>query len=179
MGLALAFSIVKKHGGNFFMEATSPRGTSFAFYLPAIPVPKTIKKPQKNLQSRIGKVLLMDDDLMVREVSGRILKFLGYEVICAVDGREALKIYKENYETDVPIDVVLMDLTIPKGMGGKETMRRLLKLDPKARAIVSSGYADEPCMANYQEFGFIEAALKPFTIDELKEKISFAMSWTG
>jgi two-component system cell cycle sensor histidine kinase/response regulator CckA len=109
----------------------------------------------------------MDDDVMVGEVLGRMLASLGYEVRSARDGAEALALYAKAKDGGDPFAGVILDLTIPSGMGGKETMARLLKIDPRVKAIVSSGYSDDPIMANFQKYGFAGVIAKPFRISEL------------
>jgi CheY-like chemotaxis protein len=111
----------------------------------------------------------MDDEAMVRNALMIVLKRLGYEVDSAQDGAEALEKYQQATSIQKPFDVVIMDLTIRGGMGGKEAIEKLLRIDPKARAIVSSGYSDDPVMANYQEFGFAGVVGKPYRVQELKQ----------
>lgn len=108
----------------------------------------------------------MDDDEMVRDISAAMLRHQGYEVVQARDGREALALYRQYSNDDRPVDLVVMDLTIPGGMGGKETVREMLALDPAARVVVSSGYSNDPIMANYRQYGFAAAVAKPFQMQE-------------
>jgi CheY-like chemotaxis protein len=113
-----------------------------------------------------GKVLVMDDEAIVRDVSGEMLELLGYGVEFAFDGMEALKKYKEAMDTGEPFRMVIMDLTVPGGMGGKETITELLAMDSNAKAIVSSGYSRDPVMANFKEYGFKGIIAKPYTMTE-------------
>ena len=114
----------------------------------------------------------MDDEKLVREVAGRMLRHIGYEDIeFAVDGAEAIKLYKAALESGNPFSVAVLDLTIAGGMGGEETIRELLKIDPGVKAIVSSGYIDDPVMAKCKDYGFSGIVSKPYTIDELRKAI--------
>jgi CheY-like chemotaxis protein len=109
----------------------------------------------------------MDDEEMVREIASGILDRFGHETLHAADGEEAIKIYQREKSQGRPIDLVIMDLTIPGAMGGKEAITQLLHIDSEARVIVSSGYANDPVMANYREYGFVAAIQKPFQLSEL------------
>ena len=108
---------------------------------------------------------------MVRKVSGGLLSSLGYEVLLAIDGDEAIKLYKENMSQE-KIDAIIMDLTIPGGMGGKDAVKEILQLDPEAKVIVSSGYSNDPVMANYMDYGFCAAIVKPYQLQNLKHVIA-------
>ncbi len=113
-----------------------------------------------------SKILIMDDDSVIDTIS-KILRLLGYDVECAKDGAEAIHIYKNAYNSTQPVDVVLMDLFIPGGMGGKDTIKVLLKSYPEIKAIIISGYINDPIMMHYDKFGFKRAIIKPFTIMEI------------
>jgi len=176
LGLSTVFSIIKNHDGHITLESSLSKGTSFNIYLPAsdhIDVP--IREEDHNIRIGGGKVLVMDDEAIVQGIAGDMMKSLGYEVEFASDGHEALAKYKKSLEENVPFDVVIMDLTIPGGMGGKETIQELLDLDPKARAIVSSGYSDDPLIADYQDYGFMGALAKPYRLRELSSTIRSAL----
>ncbi len=172
LGLAITHSIIAKHDGNISVSSSPSKGTTFSILLPAIDTPLEIPPPsvQSNTQiSKIsGKILIMDDDLQVREITCSLLEHLGFSVITSADGNEAISEYTKSMKTDKPIDLVIMDLTIPGGMGGKETAEKILALDPEAKLIVSSGYSHDPIMANYREFGFQNFLSKPYQLSELQ-----------
>jgi PAS domain S-box-containing protein len=171
LGLAVSHSIIKKHSGYILCESIPARGTTITIYLPAT---RISTKSKKILPVPVGQgtILIMDDEKMVREIVCRMLKKIGYSVLQADDGRTALQLYKNAMHTKKPVDLVIMDLTIPGGMGGIEAIKRLHKIDPDARAIVSSGYANDPVMANYQEYGFVGVLDKPFLKDKLLRVVS-------
>ena len=117
----------------------------------------------------------MDDEEMVRRTVGRMLERLGYEVDSVADGREALQAYRTSLETGSLYDIVVMDLTVPGGMGGREAVAELQKVDPKARVVVSSGYANDPVVAQYADYGFCGRIPKPVSIKELADAMQKAM----
>lgn len=170
LGLSVAYSIVKNHDGYITVMSRPGKGTTFYIYLPAsqekIPEKRVL---QKNLFIGKGKVLVMDDEEMVRKTLTTMLKRLGCEAVCVKDGVEAIALYKQSRETGKPFDVVIMDLTIPGGMGGKETIKKLLELDPEIKAVVSSGYFNDPIMSHYQAYGFSSVIAKPYRITELSQ----------
>lgn len=178
LGLATAYSIIKNHGGYMTVASQVGHGTAFHLYLPASvqqappPRPRSLAEPIPGQ----GRVLVMDDDEMVRSVAGKILTHLGYEADFAADGEEALTLYATAHNAGRPFDVVIMDLTIPGGLGGKEAIRRLLDMDPEARAIVSSGYADDPILTNYQEYGFKGVIRKPYRILTFSQELARVLS---
>jgi CheY-like chemotaxis protein len=118
----------------------------------------------------------MDDEEAVRSVAGQMLTALGYEPVLVCDGAEALKKYREASLEGRPIDVVIMDLTIPGGMGGKEAVGKLLELDPRGRVIVASGYSNDPVMARYRSYGFKGVMAKPFSLDSFSAILSRVMT---
>jgi two-component system cell cycle sensor histidine kinase/response regulator CckA len=114
----------------------------------------------------------MDDEEMIREIALEMLSYLGFQVVLANDGAEAIDVYQKNLAAGgKPFDIVIMDLTIPGGMGGSKAIKKILKLNPQAKVIVSSGYSNDPVMANYMDHGFSGVITKPFKINELSEAI--------
>ena len=177
LGLATAYSIIKNHSGHIQVESRMGVGTTFYIYLPAankrVPAaePETVKPVMGQ-----GKVLVMDDEEMVREVLDRMLSLLGYEVDFATDGSQAIEKFIKAKEANQPFAAVILDLTIPGGMGGKEAMERLLKIDPQVKAIVSSGYSDDPIMADFQKYGFVGVIAKPYKVVELGNVLNKALT---
>jgi PAS domain S-box-containing protein len=168
LGLSIVHSVIRNHSGNITVESRLGVGTTFIIYLPAS-TEKVVRKELKG-ESHIpgrGRVLLMDDEEIVRKVSGEILKEMGYEVELASDGEEAIRLYKTAMASSRPFDAVIMDLTVPGGMGGKEAIQKLREADPEVKAVVSSGYSQDPIMARYKEYGFCEVIAKPFSSIEL------------
>lgn len=122
-----------------------------------------------------GKILVMDDEEMVRIIVQAQLKAIGYDAIMVADGDEAIRTYTEMQEQGTPFDLVIMDLTIPGGMGGQETARKLKQLDPQAKLILSSGYSDDPVLTHYRDYGFSAVIAKPISIKELIDGIHSAL----
>jgi len=174
LGLATIFSIITKHNGFIFTESKIGKGTSFHIYLPASLDSKKEKK-QKEKKDKIakssGKILIMDDKSFIRKSAKRALNLYGFDVSGAENGETALNLYKEAMEQRNPYDVVILDLTVPGAMGGLKTLKELLKLDPNVKAIVSSGYSDDPVMSEHEKFGFKAIMKKPYEYHELSEKV--------
>jgi len=126
-----------------------------------------------------GRVLVMDDEEAVCGSARRMLDSLGYEVELAADGSAALEMYRKARDAGRPFDLLIMDLTIPGGLGGKETIRRLLELDPLAKAVVSSGYSNDPVMADHRTYGFVGVLAKPYQIAELSEVLHRTLDGVG
>ena len=173
LGLAIAYSIIKKHSGHIAVESSVGGGTTFHIYLPAYgkeaSPDKEVAETLVETVRRKGRVLVMDDAKAVRDVTGAMLSHIGYDVEFARDGREAIALYREAKQSDDPFDAVILDLMVQGGMGGIETIQLLLALDPHARAIISSGYSGDPIMSEYREFGFKTAILKPYKMEELED----------
>jgi len=172
MGLAMAYSVIKNHQG--FLSLTSERdtGTTCRICLPAISQePAPMSSNLASLHRGQGKILLMDDESMILNTSRLMLEKLGYRVECARDGGEALTLYRQAREGGDGFDAVILDLTIPGGMGGADTIKELLALDPQVRAIVSSGYSDSHVMARYREYGFRGVIPKPYRLQNLSEAL--------
>ncbi len=170
LGLAISYSIINRHNGYITVESKLGIGTTFHIYLPAsqkqIPIKKGVKKGPVMGK---GKILVMDDDEVIRDFIDRVLAHLGYEVVCAEDGSEAIELYKRAKESNQSFDAVILDLTIPGGMGGAETIQKLLEMDHQVKAIVSSGYSNDPVMSNFQQYGFNGVITKPYKIQELSQ----------
>ncbi|WP_456434552.1 PhnD/SsuA/transferrin family substrate-binding protein [Thermosulfuriphilus sp.] len=169
LGLATCFSVIRRHGGHITVESEVGRGTTFHIYLPAKGGQKAPGREEEQIPplKKTGKILVMDDEEMVRETLGEMLRHLGCEVAFAKEGGEAIELYQQAQKAGQPFDLVIMDLTIPGGMGGKEAVAKLLKIDPKAKVIVSSGYSSDPIMNDYQHYGFQGLLNKPYRITEL------------
>jgi PAS domain S-box-containing protein len=168
IGLATSYSIIKKHNGHIKAESINKQGATLHVYLPALPagIPAAASgRPQ--LHTGGGRVLVMDDEEMVRDMVREQLILLGYEVEQAREGSEAVSLYEQAMKDNNPFDIVIMDLTIPGGMGGKDATREISAIDPDARIIVSSGYAQDPILADYQSYGFKSILIKPYRIEEL------------
>jgi len=168
LGLATVFSIIERHDGYITVDSSVGKGTIFYLYIPAAGFsPPEPSQAEVLLYTHSGRILLMDDEESLRAVLGRILKNIGYEVELVCNGEEALRRYQEARNQKADFDVVILDLTIRGGMGGKDTLQTLLKLDPQVKAVAFSGYSNDPVMARYQEYGFKGVLVKPFKYDEL------------
>ena len=180
LGLAISHSIISKHGGAISVDSRPGAGTTFRIYLPAAGSERALstdRTPVANGQNhRRSRVLVMDDEALVRDIAREMLQELGHEVLLAEDGASAVRSYRQAHNTARPIDLLIMDLTVPGGMGGEEAMQHILNLDPDARGIVSSGYSNDPVMSDYQQYGFAAAIVKPYQLDELQEIIAALLS---
>jgi PAS domain S-box-containing protein len=172
LGLATAYSMVKKHGGIILVDSTPHVGSTFYVYLPAVEnhVKEEIPPIENNLPHS-ARVLIMDDEKLVRRVLAKMLKHLGYEVVEVKDGEEAFQEYKRFLHTPQKFDLVIMDLTIPGGTGGKETVKKLRGIDPGIKVIVSSGYSNDPTLASYKKYGFDGVVNKPYKLNELEDAL--------
>ncbi|KPA08886.1 multi-sensor hybrid histidine kinase [Candidatus Magnetomorum sp. HK-1] len=173
LGLATSYSIISRHGGHISVNSQIGHGTTFIIYLPISD--KSINPSEKNQASNhkgAGKILVMDDQEPILKMIGRMLNRMGYETVFAKDGDQAISIYRKEYNSQKPFDLVILDLTIPGGMGGAQTMPELLKIDPNVKAIVSSGYSNDPIMANYQDYGFSGVIPKPYSKNQLAKLLN-------
>ncbi|HSN55718.1 MAG TPA: response regulator, partial [Candidatus Sulfomarinibacteraceae bacterium] len=168
LGLATAFSIVRSHGGGITVRSEPARGSTFSVFVPASESEHAEDEAGSGEPARgHGRLLVMDDDDAVRSAAAELLETIGYEVETAADGGEAVALYARALESERPFDAVVLDLTVPGGIGGRETMTRLLDLDPEVKAIVSSGYSTDPVMASFREHGFAGVAVKPYRLADL------------
>jgi PAS domain S-box-containing protein len=169
LGLAISFSIVRRHGGMITVESAPGKGSTFSVFLPASQkkVASGKEEADREVMAGSGRILVMDDEADVSEVAAEMLSYLGYQVKTVSDGGEAVTAYRQAQEEGEAFAAVITDLTVPAGMGGKETVRRLLEIDPEARVIVSSGYANDPIMSEYADYGFKEVIPKPYRLNEL------------
>jgi len=173
LGLTSVFSIVQKHGGHIDVQSEAGKGACFTVFLPAIQGGAAVQSSEdKAIFKGRGRILIMDDDSQVREVTGEMLKFLGYETAFAREGEEAARLFKEAIESGSGFDVVFLDLTIPGGLGGREAVQMLLDIDSRTKVIASSGYSSDPIMSTFREYGFSGAIVKPYGIEELSEVIN-------
>ena len=180
IGLATCYSIVKRHDGLIAVESERDIGTTFHTYLPASSELVEAKAERKAYVSEItGKILIMDDEPALVEVVSKILEQIGCVAEAASDGAEAVRLYKKAMKSGQPFNAVILDLTVPGGMGGQETIKKLLEIDPEVKAIVSSGYSNDPVLANFREYGFSSVVTKPYRIDELQEVLQGVMQGKG
>ncbi len=170
LGLALSYSIIQKHRGAIRVDSEPGRGTCFTIYLPAKEGDDVNTKTQteKSVMATGNKrILIMDDDEMIREIGQLMLENLGYTVLLANDGETAIELYQTALHSQEKIDLVIMDLTVLSGMGGKEAIKQIQAIDPQVKALVSSGYSNDPVMANFKDYGFSGAVSKPYNQNEL------------
>jgi len=170
LGLATSYSIIKKHGGHIWAESQIDKGSTFHIYLPSSDK-KAIRAEKKEItnHSGHGKILIMDDEKQILKMVSRMLRKMGYEPHFAEDGNQVLEMFENAQKSNQPFDLVILDLTIPGGMGGQETMKELIKRDANVKAVVSSGYSNDPVMANYKEYGFCGVFPKPYSQAQMVE----------
>ncbi|MEW6380171.1 MAG: PAS domain S-box protein [bacterium] len=174
LGLSTAYAIIKKHAGYISVESEVGVGTIFSIYLPAsereIFTVYSVAEEKPPIGRR--KVLFMDDQKIIRDMVRRMLTHLKYEVEMASEGDEAIELFKKARESKKPFHAVILDLTIPGGKGGKEVIQKLREIDPQVKAIVSSGYSNDPVMSDYARYGFSGVVVKPYDFDELSETLA-------
>ena len=170
LGLAAAYAIVTKHDGCMTVASTVKTGTTVFIYLPAsqhdLPFSRAI--PDTPLVGN-ARILVMDDEEIIRDLLCETLTSWEYEVVCACDGVEAIALYQDALASGQPFRVVILDMTVPGAMGGKEAMAYLRAIDPHVKALISSGYANDPVMANFAEYGFSGVVTKPYTLQRLQD----------
>ena len=178
LGLSISYSVIKKHGGLLLLESTSRTGSTFSFYLPATDAEPTALEPilaDQTFNFVQQRVLVMDDEAAIRDITSELLETLGYNVTTVPDGAEALKTYEQAMRRGENFQAVILDATIRGGMGGVATIERLRDIDPKVTAIICSGYSDEAALAEFLAYGFQAALPKPFTRHELANVLQRAL----
>jgi CheY-like chemotaxis protein len=170
LGLATSYTTIKRHGGHIAVTSEVGVGTIFHVFLPASES-RAAPKPLFSNAPKVGqgKILLMDDESIIRDLGTEMLTRLGYQVATTKDGLEAITLYRKSQDLGDPFDAVIMDLTIPGGMGGKEAIKELLDLDPGIKAVVSSGYCNDPIMGEFKKHGFAGVLAKPYSAKEMSE----------
>jgi len=172
LGLATAYSIVKSHNGYLDIDSDLGNGTTFTIYLPASKKEEILEEKNSEIiiekEFHTAKILIMDDDVTICKLLSLMAKKLGYEYDTAIDGEQAISKYVTAKENRVPFDIIIMDLTIPGGMGGKEAVKEILDINKNAKVIVSSGYTSGSVLAEYKSFGFVDMIDKPYTMTKLK-----------
>ncbi len=182
IGLHSSYSIIKSHNGHIQVESTVGKGTEFSVYLPALPneiimdaIEDSSDSEDTTLYHGKGRVLVMDDEPMVQQITGEILMHLGYDYKIAKHGEEAYEFYKQAINTSDAFIVTLMDLTIVGGQGALKTIEDILKLDPNAKVILTTGYANDQVLKNYKNYGFTSKILKPFNMQQLSMTLKNAI----
>jgi len=176
LGLATTYSIIKRHDGYITVESEVGVGTTFILYLPVHEKdtrelePGETPRPEKH-EIRTGRILIMDDEVMTRNLASQILSKFGYDVEVAKDGVESIELYKKAMDSGKPFEVVILDLNVKDGMGGKKAVKNLLAIDHRVKAIVSSGYFNDPVMTDFRRYGFVGALPKPYTMKGLKDAL--------
>jgi len=170
LGLASAYSIVRKHGGRIRVDSVPGEGSVFTIFLPALPQasPRPAAHVEPAIPAKPWRILVMDDEPMIAGVADQVLKKGGHEVTVVDEGEAAIKAWTAARESGRPFDLVILDLTIPGGMGGKEVAARLRLMQPDFRAVATSGYSTDPVMANHSDFGFVARLPKPYSVRDLR-----------
>ncbi len=176
LGLSVSFSVIEKHGGLITVESEPGAGSTFSIYLPASKIKIEEVKPviESKLEMPLignGRMLVMDDEELIRTMAIRIFGRFGYDVVVCEEGRQTIEMYKKARESGNPFDLVILDLTINAGMGGLETIKRLKEIDPSVKAIVSSGYSIDNVMTDYKTYGFTSVLIKPYSMKELEKAL--------
>ncbi len=173
LGLATSYSIIRNHGGVIDVASEIGKGTVFSIYLPAIEAREEQADAPVSFQAVTNaKILFMDDEELIRNVAGEMVKNCGHRVDFAENGRVAIEKYQAAMDSGAPYDIVILDLTIRGGLGGKETIERLRAIDPHVRAIVSSGYSDDSAVSDYQAHGFAACLTKPYELEKLRDTLN-------
>lgn len=170
LGLATSYAILRKHHGHISVDSRLGGGTRFDVYLPAVASAEVAAPCKTNSAAEYPgrpRILVMDDEESIRRLARRLLEANGYDVVLAAEGSEAVQCYRDSLQGDHPIQAVILDLTVPGGMGGMDAFRELQKINPEIRAIVSSGYSNDPIMGEYDKHGFCGVVAKPYPLEEL------------
>jgi PAS domain S-box-containing protein len=175
LGLATAHSIITRHGGHVTVTSRVGEGAKFTVFLPASQAQASGHSESPPAPTTRTRVLLMDDDENVRRMTKRLLESNGFEVVESPDGALAVTEYDRARGAGEPFRAVILDLVVRGGLGGVETLAKLREIDPMVKAIVVSGYSDDPVMADCRLFGFLEAVAKPFTTEEIGAAIRRAI----
>jgi len=178
LGLAMAYSVIKKHGGTIHVESRVGTGTELALFLPAA-LPRPVSDPCLLPKTELWKkrVLCMDDEEMLRHLLVEMLARLGFEAVAARNGEEAVDLFRKARIEGRPFDAVILDLTVTGGMGGEDTLRHLLELDPEVRAVVCSGYATDPLLDHFEDYGFRASLAKPYSMEQLADTLRRVLSF--
>ena len=170
LGLAISYSVMQRHGGWIEVQSKRGEGSAFQLYLPATRLrPEPSRQSPGPVPALKKRILLMDDEPVLLESMGELLRDVGYEVELAWDGAVAVEMYQRALQADQPFDAVVLDLTVPGGVGGRAALSRLQTIDPQVKAIVSSGYSNDPVIANFRDYGFQSAIVKPYQVLELHQ----------
>ncbi len=177
LGLATSYATIKMHGGHIMVDSKVGVGTTFSIFLPASGIrAQPTSGTSHVIQNGVGRILVMDDEPLIRDVASQMLTSLGYEVSTSRDGSEAITLFRKSRDLGEPFDAIIMDLTIPGGMGGKEAVRKLRDVDPEIKVIVSSGYCNDPIMGDFREYGFAGVLAKPYSAREMNELLHTLMN---
>jgi CheY-like chemotaxis protein len=174
LGLAMSYSIIRKHEGLITVDSNIGKGAVFTIYIPAAAPQPVIEPPvveHKEHGSFAGRVLVMDDERIISEIVAHILNRAGFDAVTVSNGEDAIKEFSKAKREGRPFRFLIFDLTIPNGMGGQKALDRIRETDKNVIAFVSTGYSDDPVVADPAAYGFNDTISKPFEIDELKEKL--------
>jgi CheY-like chemotaxis protein len=176
LGLATAYSIVRSHGGIIEVASEADKGTTVSVYLPAVEPETDIPDAPAVRSGKKGRILVMDDEELVRKIAGEMIAAGGHEIECAAHGEAAIEKYKSASDQGRPFDIVILDLTIRGGMGGKQAIEKLLEIDPSVKAVVSSGYSDDAVVSDFPAYGFAASLTKPYDFNELTQTLNRLLS---
>ena len=180
LGLTICHRVIQEHGGAISVESPPGGGTTFHLHLPASGKLSEEKRvPRPKASSRHGRIMVMDDEESMRNAVGRLLELMGHTVDLVEDGQRAIELYQEAKNLGRPFDAVILDLTVRAGLGGQAALQALLKLDPAVKAVVMSGYADDPLVLHPESHGFAAALTKPFDSAKLQDVLGRVLGPRG